>query len=35
MTDVIDGRGQVLFGVNQSAIEIEDENRAHGVIIAP
>src|SRR5262249_9785528 len=34
ISDVIDRGGEILFGVNQSTVEIEDENRTHGVIIA-
>jgi hypothetical protein len=35
IADVIDRGGEIFFGVNKSSIEIEDKNRAHGVIIAP
>ena len=33
--DVIHRSGEVFFGINESTIEIKDENRTHGVIIAP
>jgi hypothetical protein len=35
IADVIHRGGEILFRINKSSIEIEDQNRSHGVIIAP
>jgi len=32
--DVVDGFGEILFGIDQRTVEVKYENRPHGLIIA-
>jgi hypothetical protein len=33
LTDVIDGRGQIFFRIDQRAVEVKNENGPHELII--